>query len=281
MKKWQSEFSLLGRKRTWQVTTMTEEDLEKTEGETVDLHDKLLELVGWKTVDNEKVNNLTWFLFDASLLNLVYVFVINVVTLDLETLRYKYKIIGQKRFTGWTSLNRFLTFSQPTTQPRSKHCHWYTFRTMPTFKTGTICLHSQVRKLTKTQTAIRRKFRLWGFLYHSICLLGLLCHYRVSFVLVVKHHFYPPPSFLSLFVLPKRQMLGFSFIVLSSFILIIVLSWHFVPWAFALFYSDANKHTLPPRTLSLLAHSDGCHNFFFCVHTLGYPAYTLLVKWYR
>ena len=63
-----------------------------------------------------------------------------------------------------------------------------------------------------------------GFLYRSICLLGLSYHYRVSFVLVVKHHFYPPPSSLSLRILPEQHMLGFSFTVLSAFVLIIVLS---------------------------------------------------------
>ncbi len=38
----------------WQVTAVTEEDLETTEGEAVDLYDKLMELAGWKAVDNEK-----------------------------------------------------------------------------------------------------------------------------------------------------------------------------------------------------------------------------------
>jgi hypothetical protein len=37
-------------------------------------------------------------------------------------------------------------------------------------------------------------------------------------------------------------MLCFSLIVLSFFILIIVLAWHFVPLDFALFYSAANNH---------------------------------------
>ena len=46
----------------WQVTTVTEEDLKTTEGEVVDLYDKLMELAGWKTVDNEKENKLTWLL---------------------------------------------------------------------------------------------------------------------------------------------------------------------------------------------------------------------------
>ena len=36
----------------WQVTAVTEEDLETTEGEAVDLYDKLMELAGWKVVDN-------------------------------------------------------------------------------------------------------------------------------------------------------------------------------------------------------------------------------------
>ena len=46
----------------WQVTDVTEEDLETTEGESVDLYDKLFELVGWTVVDKDKENDLTWFL---------------------------------------------------------------------------------------------------------------------------------------------------------------------------------------------------------------------------
>ena len=38
---------------------MTEEDLETSEGEWVDLHDKLMKLSGWKVVDKEKENDLT------------------------------------------------------------------------------------------------------------------------------------------------------------------------------------------------------------------------------
>jgi hypothetical protein len=38
-------------------------------------------------------------------------------------------------------------------------------------------------------------------------------------------------------------MLGFSVIVLSAFMLVIVLAWHFVPSVFALLYSAANKHS--------------------------------------
>ena len=38
---------------------MTEEDLETTETETVDLHDKLMDLARWKTIDKEKENELT------------------------------------------------------------------------------------------------------------------------------------------------------------------------------------------------------------------------------
>ena len=38
---------------------MTEVDLETTEGESVDLYDKLMELVGWKVTDKEKENDLT------------------------------------------------------------------------------------------------------------------------------------------------------------------------------------------------------------------------------
>ena len=37
----------------WQVTDVTEEDFETTEGETVDLYDKLMEMVGWNVTDND------------------------------------------------------------------------------------------------------------------------------------------------------------------------------------------------------------------------------------
>ncbi len=38
---------------------MPEEDFETTEGETEDLHDKLMEMVGWKVTDKEKEDDLT------------------------------------------------------------------------------------------------------------------------------------------------------------------------------------------------------------------------------
>ena len=38
---------------------MTEEDFETTEGEMVDLYDKLMELVGWNVTDTENENDLT------------------------------------------------------------------------------------------------------------------------------------------------------------------------------------------------------------------------------
>ena len=40
----------------WQVT---EEDLETTEGESVNFYDKLMELAEWKVTDKEKENDLT------------------------------------------------------------------------------------------------------------------------------------------------------------------------------------------------------------------------------
>ena len=36
---------------------MTEDDLETTEGESVELYDKLIELSGWKVVDKDKEND--------------------------------------------------------------------------------------------------------------------------------------------------------------------------------------------------------------------------------
>ena len=43
----------------WQVTDVTEEDFETTEGETVDLYCKLMEMAGWIVTDEEKQNDLT------------------------------------------------------------------------------------------------------------------------------------------------------------------------------------------------------------------------------
>jgi len=51
-------------RKVWQVTDVTEEDFETTEGETVDLYDKLMEMVGWNVTDTENENDLTWFFFD-------------------------------------------------------------------------------------------------------------------------------------------------------------------------------------------------------------------------
>jgi hypothetical protein len=47
--------------RDWEVAHVTEEDFQSTEGETEDLYDKLMEMVGWKVTDNENDNdfNLT------------------------------------------------------------------------------------------------------------------------------------------------------------------------------------------------------------------------------
>ena len=38
---------------------MTEEDFETTEGESVDLYDKLMEMAGWIVTDEENKNDLT------------------------------------------------------------------------------------------------------------------------------------------------------------------------------------------------------------------------------
>ena len=40
-------------RKIWEVTDVTEEDFEMTEGETVDLYDKLMEMVGWTVTDND------------------------------------------------------------------------------------------------------------------------------------------------------------------------------------------------------------------------------------
>ena len=40
------------------VSHVTEEDFETTEGETEDLHDKLMEVVGWKVTDKEEKENV-------------------------------------------------------------------------------------------------------------------------------------------------------------------------------------------------------------------------------
>jgi len=38
---------------------LTEEDFETTEGESVDLYDKLMEMAGWIVTDEENQNDLT------------------------------------------------------------------------------------------------------------------------------------------------------------------------------------------------------------------------------
>ena len=43
----------------WEVGHVTEEDFETNEGESEDLHDKLMEMVGWRVTDNENENDLT------------------------------------------------------------------------------------------------------------------------------------------------------------------------------------------------------------------------------
>jgi hypothetical protein len=43
----------------WKVTYVTEEDFETTEGEEVDLYDKLMEMTGWNVTDTENENDLT------------------------------------------------------------------------------------------------------------------------------------------------------------------------------------------------------------------------------
>jgi hypothetical protein len=38
---------------------LAEEDFEKTEGETMEFYDKLMEMTGWKVTDKDKQNDLT------------------------------------------------------------------------------------------------------------------------------------------------------------------------------------------------------------------------------
>ena len=52
-------------------------------------------------------------------------------------------------------------------------------------------------------------------------------------------------------------MLGFSLNVLSDFLLIIVLEWHFVPLVLASFYSVVNKHQKPWLLLTLVEGTQG------------------------
>ena len=43
----------------WEVTHVTEEDFETTDGEVEDLYEKLMEMTGWTVTDKEKENDLT------------------------------------------------------------------------------------------------------------------------------------------------------------------------------------------------------------------------------
>ena len=43
----------------WEVTHVTEEDFERTEGEAENLYDKLMEMAGWKVTDKELDHDLT------------------------------------------------------------------------------------------------------------------------------------------------------------------------------------------------------------------------------
>jgi ribosomal protein L40E len=51
--------TLVDERDIWQVTDVTEEDWETTEGEAADLYDKLMEMAGWKVTDKQKENDLT------------------------------------------------------------------------------------------------------------------------------------------------------------------------------------------------------------------------------
>ncbi len=82
---------------------------------------------------------------------------------------------------------------------------------------------------------ILAKASVMRILYHSICHLGLLYHYHVSFDLDVPSLFYPLPSFFFFHVLPKRHRMGVYFKDLSTFLLIIVVTWHLLPSALAFF----------------------------------------------
>ena len=47
------EYGTADEREIWEVTDVTEEDFETTEGESVDLYDKLMEMVGWTVTDND------------------------------------------------------------------------------------------------------------------------------------------------------------------------------------------------------------------------------------
>ncbi len=88
----------------------------------------------------------------------------------------------------------------------------------------------------------RLRSRLCGSLYHLICHLGLLYHYRVSCGLDVLHHSYLLPSSFLLGDLPNRHMWGVfhrSYIGFSWLHIVIV--WQFLPSDFVFFYSAENK----------------------------------------
>ncbi len=65
---------------------MTEEVFETTEGETVDLYDKLMEMTRWIVTDEENKNDLTGCCSDNKKLNVVLVLL--VVVTNHKTLRY-------------------------------------------------------------------------------------------------------------------------------------------------------------------------------------------------
>ncbi len=47
------EYGTSDEREIWEVTDVTEEDFETTEGESVDLYDKLMDMVGWTVTDND------------------------------------------------------------------------------------------------------------------------------------------------------------------------------------------------------------------------------------
>jgi hypothetical protein len=76
-----------------------------------------------------------------------------------------------------------------------------------------------VEDIFRTETLPCRQIR-WDLLHivHLICHLGHLYHYRVSIVRDVLFHFYLLPLFFLLGVLPKWDMRGFYWRVLSGFL---------------------------------------------------------------
>jgi hypothetical protein len=101
----------------WQVTDVTEEDLETTEGKEVDLLATLLELVGWVVNNKERQKELSWLLFHK--VSWTFVFFLWTL-LNLETLRYMYKYHRSKevhRLVG--------CLFQPTYQPSVSWQHLF------------------------------------------------------------------------------------------------------------------------------------------------------------